>query len=325
MRKSVQIIRNLPLGMTGYRGVWRGLSSFPVDSNGKDSSCSCCGGDHPTHQHKFDSFTAEKKNSPVWESVRSFSTTTDSFDSVASGALTGNDDTYTTYDGETIDISNVEDPDIAKLLQNNRDWVEREKNSDPNFFKKIGAKQVPKYLYIGCSDSRVPANQILGLGPGEVFVHRNVGNLVIGSDLNVLSVVEFAVNVLEVQHIIVTGHYDCGAVRAAMTTQDLGLLENWIRHIRDVHRMHHSSMDMISDDELRHKRLVELSVIEQCVNLFKIAAVQKKRKEYYGKKGSPVFPKVHAMVFDPKVGLLKKLPVNFKNIIRNYQHIYNLY
>jgi carbonic anhydrase len=160
-------------------------------------------------------------------------------------------------------------------------------------------------------------------------VHRNVGNLVVGSDLNVLSAVEFAVQFLEVKHIIVTGHYDCGAVRAAMTQQDLGLLENWIRNIRDVYRMHHDALDMISDDELRHRRLVELSVVEQCVTLFKTGVVQRKRKEYREKhkteRGQPVFPAIHGMVFDPKVGILKRLPVNFTNIIRNYQHIYSLY
>ena len=185
------------------------------------------------------------------------------------------------------------------------------------------------YRYIGCSDSRVPANEILGLRPGEVFVHRNVGNLVVGSDLNVLSVVDFAVQHLGVQHIIVTGHYDCGAVRASMTKQDLGLLENWIRNIRDVHRMHHSELCSIDDDELRHRRLVELSVVEQCVTLFKTGVVQRKRKEYReqqkSQRGDPVYPAIHAMVFDPKVGLLKKLPVNFSNIVRTYEHIYNLY
>lgn len=183
------------------------------------------------------------------------------------------------------------------------------------------------FRYIGCADSRVPANEILGLGPGEVFVHRNVGNLVIGSDLNVLSSVEFAVKFLEVKHIIVTGHYDCGAVRAALTKQDLGLLENWIRHIRDVHRIHQDAIDMVSNDELKHKRLVELSVVEQCINLFKTGVVQRKRKEYRAANPDSRFayPMIHGMVFDPKDGVLKKLPINFKSIVRNYQHIYDLY
>mgnify|MGYP003386845909 FL=1 len=135
-------------------------------------------------------------------------------------------------------LEDTDHPDIAKLLVDNKKWVEEGKNTDPNFLEKIGGKQVPKYLYIGCSDSRVPANEILGLGPGEVFVHRNVGNLVIGNDLSVLSVIEFAVKVLDVKHILVTGHYDCGAVHASVKNQDLGLLENWIRNIRDTHRIH---------------------------------------------------------------------------------------
>lgn len=181
--------------------------------------------------------------------------------------------------------------------------------------------------YIGCSDSRVPANEILGLKPGEVFVHRNVGNLVIGSDLNVLSAVEFAVQFLEVKHIIVTGHYDCGAVHAALKHHDLGLLENWIRHIRDVYRIHHDDLDMIASEKMKHRRLVELSVVEQCVNLFKTGVVQRKRKEYIeAHPNSPnTYPMVHGMVFDPKDGRLKKLPVNFQGMVRNYQHIYNLY
>jgi carbonic anhydrase len=181
--------------------------------------------------------------------------------------------------------------------------------------------------YIGCADSRVPANEILGLGPGEVFVHRNVGNQVIGSDLNVLSSIEFAVNFLEVKHIIVTGHYDCGAVHAALTKQDLGLLENWIRPIRDVYRIHHESLDMLSDPGLKHRRLVECSVVEQCLNVFKTGCVQKKRKEYRANNPDSkyAYPMIHGMVFDPKEGLLKKLPVNFKNLVRNYQHIYDLY
>lgn len=223
-------------------------------------------------------------------------------------------------------FKDTEHPDIAQLLVQNKKWVQDSQNADPNFFKKIGGKQVPKYLYIGCSDSRVPANEILGLGPGEVFVHRNVGNLVIGSDINVLSVIEFAVQVLEVRHIIVTGHYDCGAVRAASAQQDLGLLENWIRNIRDVHRMHKDVIDALKTDEERHRCLVELSAVEQCYTLFKTGAVQRKRKETdLASGGKDIFPQVTAMVFDPKVGLLKTLPIDFEKSIEGYRHIYDLY
>ncbi len=160
-----------------------------------------------------------------------------------------------------------------------------------------------------------------------MFVHRNVGNLVVGSDLNVLSSIQFAVEFLEVKHIIVTGHYDCGAVQAALTQQDLGLLENWIRQIRDVYRIHQDALDMLSNDQLKHKRLVEFSVVEQCINLFKTGCVQKKRKAYREQNPDSkyAYPMIHGMVFDPKDGILKKLPINFKSIVRNYQHIYNLY
>ena len=213
-------------------------------------------------------------------------------------------------------LEDTDHPDIAKLLID---------NNDPDFFKKIGGKQVPKYLYIGCSDSRVPANEILGLGPGEVFVHRNVGNLVIGSDLNVLSVIEFAVKVLGVRHIIVTGHYDCGAVIASTKHQDLGLLENWIRNIRDTHRIHKNVIDSLKTEEERHQCLVELSAIEQCYTVLKIGAVQRARQESsLASGGKDVFPQVTAMVFDPKVGLLKKLPIDFEKSIAGYRHIYDL-
>lgn len=155
-------------------------------------------------------------------------------------------------------------------------------------------------------------------------MHRNVGNQVNGSDLNVLSCVEFAVGVLGVQHIIVTGHYDCGAVRASMTKQDMGLLENWIRSIRDVYRIHQQSMMMLDDPEIKHRRMVELNVIEQCMNLYKTGAVQRKRMECVN-RGERAYPRIHAMVFDPKDGILHKLPVNFKKAIDQLQDIYSLY
>ena len=160
--------------------------------------------------------------------------------------------------------------------------------------------------------------------PGEVFVHRNVGNLVVGSDLNVLSVLEYAVQHLNVQHIIVTGHYDCGAVRASTKKQDLGLLENWIRTIRDVYRFHHVELDAIPDEEAKHRRLVELNVMEQCLTIYKTAVVQRKRKET-SEHHTFTYPRIHAMVFDPKVGILNKLPVDFKQTTEDLSHIYDLY
>jgi len=223
-------------------------------------------------------------------------------------------------------LEDTEHPDIAKLLVDNKKWVETSQANDSDFFQKIGGKQEPKYLYIGCSDSRVPANEILGLGPGEVFVHRNVGNLVHGNDLSVLSAIEFAVRVLDVKHIIVTGHYDCGAVRASTKKQDLGLLENWIRNIRDTQRIHKKTLADITDEEEKHHRLVELSAVEQCYTVFKIGAVQQRRKEtLLASNGKDVWPHVTAMVFDPKDGILKKLPINFEKSIEGYRDVYDLH
>lgn len=220
----------------------------------------------------------------------------------------------------------TEHPDIAKLLVNNKEWAATSTANDPNFLKMVGGKQEPKYLYIGCSDSRVPANEALGLGPGEVFVHRNVGNLVHGNDLSVLSVIEFAVKVLDVKHIIVTGHYDCGAVRASTKKQDLGLLENWIRNIRDTQRIHKSTLSNITDEDEKHQRLVELSAVEQCYNVFKVGAVQQRRKETsLASEGKDVWPQVTAMVFDPKDARLKKLPIDFEKSIKGYHDVYDLH
>jgi carbonic anhydrase len=222
------------------------------------------------------------------------------------------------------------EPDIKILMDNNKSWVREQKRKDPDFFTKLGSGQAPKYLYIGCSDSRVPANEILGLPAGDVFVHRNVGNLVVGTDLNVLSVLEYAVDHLDVKHIIVTGHYDCGAVKAAVETQDLGLVENWLRNIRDVYRLHFSELDLLDNTETKHRRLVELNVIEQCLNIYKTGVVQRKRMKTFNEAQEGVgdnhaYPRIHGMVFDPGDGLLKKLPVSFRQEIQGKEHIYNLY
>eukprot|EP00039_Didymoeca_costata_P021979 m.3333 g.3333 ORF g.3333 m.3333 type:complete len:304 (+) comp2750_c0_seq1:165-1076(+) len=219
-----------------------------------------------------------------------------------------------------------EHPEIEDLLENNKKWVADRNAEDSEFFERLGSGQAPTYLYFGCSDSRVPANEILGLHPGEVFVHRNIGNLVPVSDLNALSVLEFAVDFLQVKHIIVTGHYDCGAIRAASKTQDLGLIENWLRNIRDVYRLHRNTLDDISDDEDRHRKLVELNVVEQCLNLYKTGVVQRRRlKTHEEGLGKFAYPRIHGLVFDPSVGLMKKLKINFKDEIKDMKHIYDLY
>ncbi len=204
-----------------------------------------------------------------------------------------------------------------QIFQNNRDWIATKKAGDANFLEKLSKDQTPDYLYIGCSDSRVPANDIMGLEPGEVFVHRNVANLVCSIDLNVMAVINYAVRYLGVKHIIVCGHYNCGGVKAAMQPKDLGILNPWLRNIRDVYRLHKEELNAIPDEGDRYNRLVELNVQEQCINVVKLASVQQE----YAKNG---YPTVHGWVFDLKTGLLKDLNLNFTKILRDIQEIYRL-
>ncbi len=204
-----------------------------------------------------------------------------------------------------------------QIFENNKKWVAAQKANDPDFFEKLARDQQPDYLYIGCSDSRVPANEIMGLEPGELFVHRNVANLVNNTDLNVMSVINYAVRYLQVKHIVVCGHYNCGGVKAAMVPQDMGILNPWLRTIRDVYRLHENELDSIKNDEERYNRLVELNVIEQSTNIIKTATVQKS----YLAKG---FPIVHGWVFDLHTGILVDLNINFPKILQDIQKIYNL-
>ncbi len=204
-----------------------------------------------------------------------------------------------------------------QLFENNKKWVAEMTARDADFFEKLASDQNPDYLYIGCSDSRVPANEIMGLEPGDVFVHRNVANLVNNTDLNVMSVINFAVKHLKVKHIIVCGHYNCGGVKAAMIPKDMGLLNSWLRTIRDVYRMHAAELDAIADEGQRYNRLVELNVIEQATNVIKTANVQKS----YQKNGYPI---VHGWVFDLHSGILIDLNINFAGILKDIQKIYDL-
>jgi carbonic anhydrase len=204
-----------------------------------------------------------------------------------------------------------------QIFENNKKWVADMTAGDANFFTKLASDQNPDYLYIGCSDSRVPANEIMGLEPGDVFVHRNVANLVNNTDLNVLSVINFAVKHLHVKHIIVCGHYNCGGVKAAMEPKDMGILNPWLRTIRDVYRMHAAELDAITGQKQRYNRLVELNVIEQATNVIKTANVQKA----YQKKG---FPIVHGWVFDLNTGILIDLKIKFEAILKEIQKIYDL-
>ncbi|MBB3276934.1 MULTISPECIES: carbonate dehydratase [Pseudoxanthomonas] len=168
----------------------------------------------------------------------------------------------------------MSDSELENLLRNNREWAERIKHEDPGFFKRLSQQQSPRYLWIGCSDSRVPANQILGLDPGEVFVHRNIANVMSHGDLNCLSVIQFAVDILKVEHILLVGHYGCGGVHAAMTGARVGLADNWLRHVADVATKHAVRLAEEDTESLRHARLCELNVIEQVFNVCQTTVVQ---------------------------------------------------
>lgn len=187
-----------------------------------------------------------------------------------------------------------------KLLEDNKQWAAETQSKQPDFFKNLVNLQTPEYLWIGCSDSRVPANQITGTQPGEIFVHRNIANMVVNTDLNLLSVLQYAVEVLHVKHIIVCGHYGCGGVQAAMTQKSLGIINKWLRNIKDVYRFHRDEIDSIKNQEDRTNRLVELNVQEQVLNLAKTSIIQKAWKEHSS-------PDLHGWVYGLHNGLIKPL------------------
>lgn len=192
--------------------------------------------------------------------------------------------------------------DINHLFDNNQQWADNIKQEDPDFFKNLAAQQKPKYLWIGCSDSRVPANDLLGMMPGEVFVHRNIANQVIHTDLNCLSVIQFAVDVLKVEHIIVCGHSRCGGIQAALGDQRHGLVDNWLRHIKDVYRLHEQKFERLTDQTDRENLLCELNVIEQVANLANNAIVQ----DAWAKNQEIT---IHGLVYGVHDGILKDLKV----------------
>lgn len=206
--------------------------------------------------------------------------------------------------------------DINKIFENNKEWVAGKLSVDPDYFKNLAKGQDPKVLFIGCSDSRVTAEELMGLHPGEVFVHRNISNMVISTDLNMNSVVDFAVNHLNVEHLVICGHYFCGGVKAAMQPKDLGILNPWLRNIRDVYRIHKDELNSISDENQRYNRLVELNVQEQCINLIKIASVQKAYKERN--------IHVYGWVFDIHSGKLIDLKIDMEKELKDIMEIYDL-
>ena len=207
--------------------------------------------------------------------------------------------------------------DLRKIFANNEQWIAGKLALDPDYFHELAKGQSPKLLYIGCSDSRVSAEELMGLKPGEVFIHRNIANQVIATDNNVNSVVQFAVEQLKVEHIIVCGHYDCGGVKAAMSPSDMGQLNSWLQTLRDVYRLHHHELDAIMDDTRRLDRLVELNVLEQCINILKIDHVQRS----WFRSG---LPKLYGWVFDVRTGKLIDLKLNMEEEFREVRRIYDL-
>ena len=204
-----------------------------------------------------------------------------------------------------------------QIFRNNQEWIARMKGTDADFFNKLAQGQQPEFLFIGCSDSRVTAEELMGAQAGEVFVHRNIANLVPNNDNSSSSVIEYAVGHLGVRHIVVCGHYLCGGVKAAMQSADLGILNPWLRTIRDVYRFHKNELNAIDDEEKRYDRLVELNVQEQCINVIKMTVWQRT----FLAKG---YPEVHGWVFDIKSGRLVDLNIDFPGILASIREIYDL-
>lgn len=203
-----------------------------------------------------------------------------------------------------------------QILENNQKWVNEKLEIDADYFKNLSKGQEPKILYIGCADSRVTAEELMGANPGDVFVHRNIANMVPNTDLSAMSVINYAVQHLEVEQIIICGHYYCGGVKAAMESTDLGILNPWLRNIRDVYRLHAEELNAIADEEEKYKRLVELNVQEQCINVIKTSEVQTATKKRN--------ISVHGWVFDIHSGKLIDLNIDFKKILNEIMEIYHL-
>lgn len=206
--------------------------------------------------------------------------------------------------------------DISQIFKNNQNWVQNKLDLDPNYFKELSEGQNPEILYIGCSDSRVTAEELMGVPPGYAFIHRNIANMVPTIDLSSQSVIDYAVMHLKVNHVVVCGHYYCGGVKAAMQSADLGLLNPWLRSIRDVYRLHRKELNAIEDEEEKYKRLVELNVQEQCINVIKTSEVQRA----YRDRGITV----HGWVFDIHSGKLIDLKIDFRKILDEIMEIYRL-
>ena len=203
---------------------------------------------------------------------------------------------------------------VERVLQSNQRWAASHAGDDPGYFSRLQGQQSPEFMWIGCSDSRVPANQIVGMPPGNVFVHRNIANLVVHTDINCLSVLQYAVDVLQVQHVIVCGHYGCGGVHAALSGQSFGLIDNWLRHIKDVYLAHSAEMEELSDETQRWDRLCEINVLQQVANVCYTTIVQDAWR-----RGQAL--SVHGLIYDLRNGMLKDLTVSIEGV----QQVRSLY
>ena len=206
--------------------------------------------------------------------------------------------------------------DFEKIFEHNKQWINSQLENNKSYFGDLAAGQSPEVLYIGCSDSRVTAEELMGAKPGEVFVHRNIANMIPNTDLNSQSVINYAVKHLKVKHIVVCGHYECGGIKAAMQSLDLGILNPWLRNIRDVYRLHKDELHGIEDEKLRYEKLVEINVYEQCINVMKTAEVQ----QAYAERGL----KVHGWIFDIKSGNIIDLKIDIEERMKDIQSIYKL-
>lgn len=205
---------------------------------------------------------------------------------------------------------------IEEIFEHNQDWIQKQLNNDPDYFKKLWKRQIPQYLFIGCSDSRISSEAIMYAEPGDVFIHRNIANVVPVNDLNVLSVINYAVHHLKVKHIVVCGHYGCGGIKTALNTHNMGILNPWMGYIRDVYRLHQDELNGIKSATKKHKRLVELNVLEQCINLVKIDDVQ---RALLAKK-----IQIHGWVFDMKTGDLIDLHFDTDEVAKEIIDIYSI-
>lgn len=216
----------------------------------------------------------------------------------------------------------------GELGARNRKWRDEKVKEDPEYFERCKRGQAPKYLWIGCCDSRVAVENLVGAEAGELFVHRNIANMAICTDVNMRCALQYAVDYLMVDHIVVCGHYECGGVKAAITNKDHSSpLESWLSHIRDIYRLHREELDAIKDKDDQWRRLVELNVVEQCLNLFKTGEVQKRRL-YTAQRPHRykyALPRIHGMVYDPGDGILRRIPINWKTHLDEFSDVYNLY